>query len=62
MENKSQEIISSITADKREKWRAQWNSVIMEKEAFIQTVDKFLAEVSTDAHIQISALMSNFAS
>lgn len=64
MENDSREIISIITIDKRE---TQRNSVIMEKEAFIQTVDMLLTEVKlvevcTDAHVQISALMSKFAS
>ncbi len=64
MENESREIISIITIDKRE---TQRNSVIMEKEAFIQTVDMLLTEVKlvevcTDAHVQISALMSKFAS
>ncbi|ROL51087.1 hypothetical protein DPX16_14618 [Anabarilius grahami] len=62
MENDSREIISIITIDKRE---TQRNSVIMEKEAFIQTVDMLLTEVKlvevcTDAHVQISALMSGF--
>lgn len=60
MENESREIISVITVDKRETGR---NSVIMEREAFVRTVDTLLnevklVEVCTDAHVQISALMS----
>ncbi|XP_026111454.1 uncharacterized protein LOC113087935 isoform X2 [Carassius auratus] len=60
MENESREIISVITVDKRETGR---NSVIMEREAFVRTVDTLLnevklVEVCTDAHVQISALMN----
>ncbi|XP_065109929.1 uncharacterized protein [Paramisgurnus dabryanus] len=60
MENDSREIISVITVDKRETGR---NSVIMEREAFVRTVDSLLnevrlVEVCTDAHVQISALMN----
>ncbi|KAF1384370.1 hypothetical protein PFLUV_G00117630 [Perca fluviatilis] len=60
MENESREILSIINIDKRE---TQRNSVIMEKEAFIRTVDRLmtelkLVEVCTDAHVQISALMN----
>ena len=60
MENDSREIISVVTVDKRQTGR---NSVIMEREAFVQTVDILmkevkLVEVCTDAHVQISALMS----
>ncbi|KAK0147922.1 hypothetical protein N1851_012382 [Merluccius polli] len=60
MENESREIISVITVDKRETGR---NSVIMEREAFVRTVDSLLnevklVEVCTDAHVQISALMN----
>ncbi|XP_030262348.1 uncharacterized protein LOC115574863 [Sparus aurata] len=60
MENDSQEIISIVTVDKRETGR---NSVVMEKEAFVRTVDRLLEEVKlvevcTDAHVQISALMN----
>lgn len=63
MENESREIISVITVDKRETGR---NSVIMEREAFVRTVDTLLnevklVEVCTDAHVQISALMSKLA-
>ncbi|KAG5281254.1 hypothetical protein AALO_G00069120 [Alosa alosa] len=59
MENESREILSVITVDKRETGR---NSVIMEREAFVRTVDTLLnevklVEVCTDAHVQISALM-----
>ncbi|XP_059425808.1 uncharacterized protein LOC132160104 [Carassius carassius] len=60
MEKESREIISVITVDKRETGR---NSVIMEREAFVRTVDTLLnevklVEVCTDAHVQISALMN----
>ncbi|KAL0973543.1 hypothetical protein UPYG_G00205820 [Umbra pygmaea] len=60
MDNDTKEIISIVTVDKRETMR---NSVIMEKEAFIRTVDQLLTEVNlkeicTDAHVQISALMN----
>ncbi len=60
MDNESQEILSIITIDKRE---IQRNSLIMEKEAFIWTVNRLptelkLVELCTDAHVQISALMS----
>ncbi|KAK7155162.1 hypothetical protein R3I93_009954 [Phoxinus phoxinus] len=59
MENDSKDIVHVVTIDKRE---TQRNSVIMEKKAFIQTVDQLseelkLKEVVTDAHRQISALM-----
>uniref|UniRef100_A0A8C1NIN4 Uncharacterized protein n=1 Tax=Cyprinus carpio TaxID=7962 RepID=A0A8C1NIN4_CYPCA len=62
MENESREIISVITVDKRETGR---NSVIMEREAFVRTVDTLLnevklVEVCTDAHVQISALMRKY--
>lgn len=61
-QNDSQEIISIVTVDKRETGR---NSVVMEKEAFVRTVDRLLEEVKlvevcTDAHVQISALMSKY--
>ncbi|XP_048098416.1 uncharacterized protein LOC125294097 [Alosa alosa] len=64
MENESREILSVITVDKRETGR---NSVIMEREAFVRTVDTLLnevklVEVCTDAHVQISALMKEAAS
>ncbi|KAK0147524.1 hypothetical protein N1851_012996 [Merluccius polli] len=52
MENESREIISVITVDKRETGR---NSVIMEREAFVRTVDSLLNEVKL---VEISALMS----
>lgn len=63
MENESREIISVITVDKRETGR---NSVIMEREAFVRTVDTLLnevrlVEVCTDGHVHISALMSKLA-
>lgn len=54
MENDSKEIISVVTIDKRQTAR---NPVIMEKEAFVTTMDKLLgevkiAEICTDAHTQ----------
>ncbi|XP_033494259.2 uncharacterized protein LOC117264429 [Epinephelus lanceolatus] len=60
MDNESKDIISVITVDKRE---TQRKSVLMEKEAFIRTMDILMSEVNlkeicTDAHVQISALMS----
>lgn len=60
MENDTKEIIHVATIDKR---HTSWNSVVMEREGFIQTVDKLtseikLVEVCTDAHAQIGALMS----
>lgn len=62
MENDSREIISIVTVDKRETGR---NSVVMEREACVRTVDRLLEEVKlvevcTDAHVQISALMSKY--
>ncbi|XP_045915124.1 uncharacterized protein LOC123976822 [Micropterus dolomieu] len=46
-----------------DKRQTSWNSVVLEKEGFIQTVDKFtseikLVEICTDAHAQIGALMN----
>ncbi|KAF1381218.1 hypothetical protein PFLUV_G00151320 [Perca fluviatilis] len=60
MELDTKEIIHVATIDKRQ---TSWNSNIMEKEGFIQTVDKLsrelkLVEICTDAHIQIGALMN----
>ncbi|XP_076150069.1 uncharacterized protein LOC143133954 [Alosa pseudoharengus] len=60
MELYTKEIIHVATIDKR---HTSWNSNIMEKEGFIQTVDKLsreikLVEICTDAHIQIGALMN----
>ncbi|XP_038147254.1 uncharacterized protein LOC119787453 [Cyprinodon tularosa] len=60
MENDTKEIIHVATIDKR---HTSWNSVVMEMEGFIQTVDKLtseikLVEVCTDAHAQIGALMN----
>lgn len=64
MENESKEIISVVTIDKRQ---TQRNSVIMEREAFVRTMDKLLTEIKlteicTDAHNQISSLMSKYSS
>ncbi|KAL7403019.1 hypothetical protein ABVT39_023207 [Epinephelus coioides] len=63
MDNERKDIISVITVDKRE---TQRESVLMEKEAFIRTMDILMSEVTlkeicTDAHVQISALMSRTA-
>ena len=60
MENDSKEIINVVNMDKRQTGR---NSVIMEREAFIQSFDQLhaelnLTEICTDAHIQIAALFS----
>ncbi|KAG1935367.1 hypothetical protein F2P79_019231 [Pimephales promelas] len=60
MENDSKEIISVVTIDKRQTNR---NSVRMEKEAFVTTMDKLLSEVRiteicTDAHTQIASVMN----
>ncbi|XP_026177256.1 uncharacterized protein LOC113138747 [Mastacembelus armatus] len=60
MDSDSKEILSIVNMDNMQ---AQKNSVIMETEAFIQTVDKLkgeikIQEVCTDAHRQISALFS----
>ena len=60
MDNESKDIIAIVTVDKRQTER---KSVIMEKEAFIRTMDLLMTEVNlkeicTDAHVQISALMS----
>ncbi|XP_051272909.1 uncharacterized protein LOC127372967 isoform X2 [Dicentrarchus labrax] len=60
MENDTKEIIHVATIEKRQ---PSWKSVVMEKEGFIQTVDKLtseisLAEICTDAHAQIGALMN----
>ena len=59
MEHETKEIIHVATIDKRQ---TSWNSNIMEKEAFIKTVDKLsmelqIAEICTDAHVQIGALL-----
>ncbi|KAI7795555.1 hypothetical protein IRJ41_022089, partial [Triplophysa rosa] len=60
MENDTKEIIHVATIDKRQ---TLWNSVVMEKEGFIQTMDKLTSEVNVveickDAHAQIGALMN----
>ncbi|XP_049420242.1 uncharacterized protein LOC125881220 [Epinephelus fuscoguttatus] len=60
MELESKEIIHLATVDKRQ---TNWNSNIMEKEGFIQTVDKLPKEIKpvefcTDAHVQIGALLN----
>lgn len=63
MELDSKEIIHVATVDKRQ---TNWNSNIMEKEGFIQTVDKLTQEIKvvefcTDAHVQIGALLSKWS-
>jgi len=62
MEHDSKDIISVVTVDKR---LTNLNSVVMEKHAFIQTFDQLLGELNiteivTDAHMQISALLSEY--
>lgn len=64
MELESKAIVHVATIDKRQ---TMWNSNIMEKEAFIQTVDKLskevkVVEICTDAHAQIAALLSKWSS
>lgn len=64
MENETKEVIHVATVEKRQ---TSWNSVVMEKEGFIETVDKLtseikLVEICTDAHDQIAALMSEYSS
>ncbi|XP_077371760.1 uncharacterized protein LOC144015549 isoform X2 [Festucalex cinctus] len=59
MENETKEIINVSTVDKRQ---TCWNSNIMEKEAFIRTLEKLskeiqISEICTDAHVQIAALL-----
>ncbi|XP_061580826.1 uncharacterized protein LOC133446766 [Cololabis saira] len=60
IEQESRDIVHIVSLDKRETNR---NSVIMEKECFIRTMDALLpviriTEVVTDAHTQISALLN----
>ncbi|XP_073337236.1 uncharacterized protein [Pagrus major] len=60
IEQDSRDIVHIVTVDKHETNR---NSVIMEKECFIRTMDVLLqemrlTEVVTDAHPQITALLS----
>lgn len=64
MELESKKILHVATIDKRQ---TSWNSNIMEREAFIQTVDKLskeirVVEICTDAHVQIAALLSKLPS
>ncbi|KAF0022279.1 hypothetical protein F2P81_025455 [Scophthalmus maximus] len=61
MELDTKEIVHVATIDKRQ---TNWNSNIMEKEGFIQTVEKLTKEIKvvefcTDAHVQIGALLSD---
>ncbi|XP_038136201.1 uncharacterized protein LOC119780282 [Cyprinodon tularosa] len=60
MDNDSKQIISMVNLDKRETNR---NSVIMEKEGFVRTLETLreelnVTEVCTDAHSQIAALFN----
>ncbi len=62
MDNESKKIISMVNIDKRE---TQRNLVVMEKEGFIRTFDTLCEELKvtefcTDAHVQISALFSEY--
>ncbi|TKS89383.1 hypothetical protein D9C73_023508 [Collichthys lucidus] len=59
MENESKEVIHVATVEKRQ---TTWDSVVMEKEGFIETVDKLtseikLVEICTDANALIGSLM-----
>lgn len=59
IEQESRDIVHIVTVDKRE---TNKNSVIMEREGFVRTMDALLQEIAvkevvTDAHPQISALM-----
>ena len=60
MELDTLDIINVVTVDKR---HVGGKSVSMEKEAFIKTFDVLMGELNikeivTDAHVQISSLMS----
>lgn len=60
MDNDSKEILSIVNMDNMQ---TQQNSAILEREAFIQTIDKLkqeikIQEVCTEGHRQISALFS----
>ncbi|KAF0044760.1 hypothetical protein F2P81_003918 [Scophthalmus maximus] len=60
MELNTKEIVYVATIDERQ---TNWNSNIMEKEGFIQTVEKLTKEIKvvefcTDAHVQIGALLN----
>ena len=60
IEQESRDIVHIVSLDKRQTNR---NSVILEKECFIRTIDALLpeihiSEVVTDAHAEISALLS----
>lgn len=60
IEQESRDIVHIVSLDKRETNR---NSVIMEKECFVRTMDALLpeihiSEVVTEAHPHISALLS----
>lgn len=62
MELDTKEIVHVATVDKRQ---TNWNSNVMEKEGFIQTVEKLTKEIKvvefcTDAHVQIGALLSKW--
>ncbi|KAF0039218.1 hypothetical protein F2P81_007453 [Scophthalmus maximus] len=64
MELDTKEIVHVATIDKRQ---TNWNSNIMEKEGFIQTVEKLTKELkveefSTDAHVQIGESTSHLES
>ena len=65
MENESKKIISIITMDKREADRKSGN---LEKLGFLKSMTSLgekevaVGEVITDAHMQITAIMSEYAS
>ncbi|KAL7397176.1 hypothetical protein ABVT39_018001 [Epinephelus coioides] len=63
IEQESRDIVHIVTVDKRE---TNKNSVVMEREGFIQTMDALLQEIAvkevvTSVHTQISALMGSAA-
>ncbi|KAM9336943.1 uncharacterized protein ABDE67_019976 [Symphorus nematophorus] len=60
MENRTKEIIHVATVGKQQ---PSWTSEVMEKEGFIETVDKLtseikIVEICTDGHAQIGTLMN----
>jgi ribonuclease HI len=63
MDNTSKKVISIITMDKRETEKKSTN---MEKACFLKAMEELkdrdvvVAEVVTDAHLQIGAVMSKY--
>lgn len=63
MENETKEVIHVATVEKRQ---TSWNSVVMEKEGFIETVGTLslqikLVEICTNANALIGSLMSKYS-